>query len=602
MALNDALEVDSGSYTPESLKLRRRLAEAMLKAGMDTGPIGHWTQGANRMVQAMLGGMEVGNLERKEKEQQIAANNSLMGLLGPQAPAPAFASPTAIPDQVVAPANTPSASAVNVAPSGDMARYANAISNNESGGNYAEVGPVTRTGDRAYGKYQVMGNNVPEWTKQILGHEMTPQEFLRDPAAQEKVFQTKFGQYTQKYGPEGASKAWFAGEGGMHNPNAKDSLGTTVSAYAQKFNAGLGSSPAQAITSSTMPAPTAAKLTPGETIAPEVDPATRQRIGAFLSSPDAGVREMGRAMLMKLVTPKAPLTPLEQATLAEKQASAQKSNVETQKAVYETNLKATDTKLDDKYKLQDAISGIDRSFELTNDLIHHPGLPAIAGRGFGGEMNVRGTGVDLADLTPGTAQADAFNMHKTLISNVALRTMQDLKAASATGATGFGALSEKELQVLQDSIGNLRLSSTKDELTKNYHDFQKVLLDSRERLLEKFHGKYGDADPGVMSKQDLIDAATERTLGQAGNPVVRPKNFLGFDVPFTQTIDAPPPTPQREQQPQMASAITPQAPTAMPETEDERRLRLLQTLMQQGATQASVINGPDDYWRAILGQ
>jgi hypothetical protein len=84
-----------------------------------------------------------------------------------------------------------------------------------------------------------MGNNIPGWTQAALGRAMTPAEFLADTKAQEAVFNHRFGQYVSKYGPEGAAKAWFAGEGGMNNPNAKDLFGTTVSEYARRFNAGL---------------------------------------------------------------------------------------------------------------------------------------------------------------------------------------------------------------------------------------------------------------------------------------------------------------------------------------------------------------------------
>lgn len=118
--------------------------------------------------------------------------------------------------------------------------YGSAISSIESGGRYDILGPATKTGDRAHGKYQVMGANIGPWTKEALGRELTPQEFLADKDAQEAVFKTKFGQYAEKYGPEGAAKAWFAGEKGMNNPDAKDVLGTSVSAYADKFNKALG--------------------------------------------------------------------------------------------------------------------------------------------------------------------------------------------------------------------------------------------------------------------------------------------------------------------------------------------------------------------------
>ncbi len=117
----------------------------------------------------------------------------------------------------------------------DLGKARNAISGIESGGNYGVIGPVTKSGDRALGKYQVMAANVPQWTREALGRELTPREFLADPEAQDAVFNHKFGGYVSKYGPEGASKAWFAGEKGMNNPNAKDILGTSVDGYASKF-------------------------------------------------------------------------------------------------------------------------------------------------------------------------------------------------------------------------------------------------------------------------------------------------------------------------------------------------------------------------------
>jgi hypothetical protein len=122
-------------------------------------------------------------------------------------------------------------------PAGDP--YGAAIASIESGGNYRAVGPQTGKG-RALGKYQVMDFNVGPWSREALGRELTPMEFLSSPEAQEAVFQHKFGSYVSKYGPEGAARAWFAGEGGMNNPNARDVLGTSVADYAAKFNRASG--------------------------------------------------------------------------------------------------------------------------------------------------------------------------------------------------------------------------------------------------------------------------------------------------------------------------------------------------------------------------
>lgn len=204
---------DSGSYTPETLARRYAMAQQLL--GEPKHPIRHWAEGLNELAKGALGGYQMNKTEGLEKQSRSDAMAQVIAALGGQTPA----APT--PPQ----------------PSGDPA---SAISSIESGGKYDALGPVTKNGDRAYGRYQVMGNNIPQWTKAHLGSEMDPQSFLQNPQAQDAVFKGQFGNYSNKYGPEGAAKAWFAGEGGMNNPNAKDMLGTTVQNYADKFTKALG--------------------------------------------------------------------------------------------------------------------------------------------------------------------------------------------------------------------------------------------------------------------------------------------------------------------------------------------------------------------------
>jgi hypothetical protein len=201
---------------------RRKIAQQLMREGMSSEPVLHWAQGLGRLGQAALGGYQMYQADQKDNaDLNESAQTALMLLQGggaaPSTPAAAPAGPSAAP-----------------------AGYGNAISSIESGGKYDALGPVTKSGDRAYGKYQVMGANIPQWSKEYLGQEMTPQAFVASPEAQDKVFQGKFGSYAQKYGPEGAAKAWFAGEKGMNNPNAKDQLGTTVSSYGQRFMKALG--------------------------------------------------------------------------------------------------------------------------------------------------------------------------------------------------------------------------------------------------------------------------------------------------------------------------------------------------------------------------
>lgn len=117
---------------------------------------------------------------------------------------------------------------------------ASAIKSIESSGNYSALGPVLASGDRAYGAYQIMGANIPSWTKQALGYSMTPDQFLNSSSAQDSVFAKIFGGYMSKYGPSGAAQAWFGGPGSI-GKNVSDVLGTSSSEYVDKFNAALGS-------------------------------------------------------------------------------------------------------------------------------------------------------------------------------------------------------------------------------------------------------------------------------------------------------------------------------------------------------------------------
>jgi len=78
-------------------------------------------------------------------------------------------------------------------PSGDGRNWTarqNAIGGIESGGRknpYATVGVETR-GDRPYGRYGIMGRNIPEWTAVALGRAMTPVEFFASFEVQDAMF------------------------------------------------------------------------------------------------------------------------------------------------------------------------------------------------------------------------------------------------------------------------------------------------------------------------------------------------------------------------------------------------------------------------------
>jgi hypothetical protein len=223
------------NFSPDQIRAMREQAMALQQPPKQN--IQSWTQGVAELVRAMQGNREA-DFARQQEQQGRQQGAEAIGQIYAPYLSPGGSSPSAT---GAAPAGALGSDTAGATPSADASPYAATIASIETGGSknpYSITGPVTKTGDMPYGKYQVMGANIPEWTKETLGKSMTPQEFLANPQAQDAVFNAKFGQYAQKYGPEGAAKAWFAGEGGMNNPNAKDSLGTSVSDYASKFNAG----------------------------------------------------------------------------------------------------------------------------------------------------------------------------------------------------------------------------------------------------------------------------------------------------------------------------------------------------------------------------
>lgn len=114
------------------------------------------------------------------------------------------------------------------------------LSGIESGGKYDVTGPSTR-GDKPYGKYQIMGANVGPWTKQYLGQEMTPEEFLRNPESQDKLMRARVSQQLAAgTSPEDIASIHFTGRPVAQAGNRRDVLGTSVQDYLAKFNRGMG--------------------------------------------------------------------------------------------------------------------------------------------------------------------------------------------------------------------------------------------------------------------------------------------------------------------------------------------------------------------------
>lgn len=90
--------------------------------------------------------------------------------------------------------------------------FLGAISQRESGGNYH----ARNKDSGAMGKYQIMPGNISGpggWDKQILGYNISTQQFMNSPQLQEQIAQGMLKRYYNQWGPGGAAVAWYAGPG-----------------------------------------------------------------------------------------------------------------------------------------------------------------------------------------------------------------------------------------------------------------------------------------------------------------------------------------------------------------------------------------------------
>lgn len=209
----------------EDLQKRRAIAQGLMQREGMRQPQ-YALEGLAQGGAAIVGALLDRKAAKKEGELREDFNSDFAGLFG----GGGFGG--------AQPANAP-------APRGDMEQYRNAIASIESAGSgdYQAVGPTNSKLGRALGRYQIMEANIGPWSREALGREVTPDEFLANPELQDAIFDHKFGGYVEQYGPEGAAQAWFAGPGGVGKMGRSDVLGTSVADYTQKFSSALGGAP-----------------------------------------------------------------------------------------------------------------------------------------------------------------------------------------------------------------------------------------------------------------------------------------------------------------------------------------------------------------------
>lgn len=123
-------------------------------------------------------------------------------------------------------------------------KYIRAMQQLESSGRYNAVGPTHPRMGRALGISQVMESNLPQWTQEAIGRQVSGDEFLKSPEIQDAVTRHRFGKLVEQYGsvPDALS-AWHSGRPLSRAQGAQDSLGTKTPDYVRRIMAAAEGSP-----------------------------------------------------------------------------------------------------------------------------------------------------------------------------------------------------------------------------------------------------------------------------------------------------------------------------------------------------------------------
>lgn len=146
-------------------------------------------------------------------------------------------------------------------------------------------------------------------------------------------------------------------------------------------------------------------------------------------------------------------------------------------------------------------------------------------------------GLALSTINPSSEAADWVRLKDTIVSNIGLSEIMRLKASSAQGATGLGALNERELEMLQNHAGTLKIAADPAELKRILRRLDRDLKGMQKRMMkalkreETFYNDYKQYLPHA-AKGDPIWAPPEESKHLfTGGDYIRPEIASPLDEP-----------------------------------------------------------------------
>jgi uncharacterized protein (TIGR02594 family) len=257
---------------------------------------------------------------------------------------------------------------------------------------YQAVSIPARDGTRSYGKYQINGKNIPSWTKEALGYPMTTQQFIASPEAQEQTAAFHMNKMlNQGYSPQDVASIWFSGRPQKKAGNAKDTYGTSVPQYVNKFNQGYLRAKV----------PRMGPLVPGN-IDLNNRPKINNKDGSYSTVRTITVEENGKTILLPTI--------INGKQVSNKEAIDYYHKTGQHMGIFKDQ-KAADTYDEQLHKQQGWIGPKNNWQQLSMNSRSNPPLPSVPQPGVVPNIRAFDKNVPVRDLTPQEIEVIMRNLH-----------------------------------------------------------------------------------------------------------------------------------------------------------------------------------------------
>ena len=202
-------------------------------------------------------------------------------------------------------------------------------------------------------------------------------------------------------------------------------------------------------------------------------------------------------------------------------------------------------------KAVSTLDGVKRKTESANSTMND--IQGLLQRG-----NVTGPFSLLANLQAGTPQYALARKVDKLKSNIATTVLQDLRAQSEDGSSGFGQLTRNEFDALQNSLGNL-------DVFQDAETFSQTVEEVRQQLNDIYR-KAGISLMAALSEEGnagLRDQELERNMGTLLDLQAIDEQIAGFGGAQPASSGS---TDTGSTDTGPMSTVTPRAPTVQPDS------------------------------------